>query len=50
MRKSGVAEKYVGVVQDMHESWKTMNRCDRGVGGGAPPRIGSEPLLVCYGD
>ncbi|KAK2889870.1 hypothetical protein Q8A73_018170 [Channa argus] len=55
MRTSGVAEKYVRVVQDMYESCKTVVRCcrcDRGVqgGGGSASRIGFEPLLVCSGD
>ncbi|KAF3698257.1 hypothetical protein EXN66_Car013938 [Channa argus] len=55
MRTSGVAEKYVRVVQDMYESCKTVVRCcrcDRGVqgGGGSASRISSEPLLVCSGD
>ena len=27
MRKCGVVEKYVRVVQDMYDSWKTMVRC-----------------------
>ena len=31
MRKSGVAEKYVRVVQDMYESCKTVVRCAVGV-------------------
>ena len=29
--KSGVAEKYVRVVQDVYEIWKTMVRCAVGV-------------------
>ena len=31
MRKSGIAEKYVGAVQDMYESWETVVRCAVGV-------------------
>ena len=31
MRKSGVAEKYVRVVQDLYESCRTMVRCPVGV-------------------
>ena len=31
MRKSGVAAKYVRVVQDIYESWKTVVRCVVGV-------------------
>ena len=31
MRKSGGAEKYVRVVQDMYESWKIIVRCAVGV-------------------
>ncbi|KAM8881452.1 uncharacterized protein ACB058_001631 [Synchiropus picturatus] len=31
MRKSGVAEKYVGVVQDMYARCETMVRCAAGV-------------------
>ena len=55
MRKSGVAEKYVRVVQDMYEdcnSGEVCCRCDRGVegGGGTASGISSEPLLICYGD
>ncbi|KAK3545942.1 hypothetical protein QTP70_016954, partial [Hemibagrus guttatus] len=49
IRKSGVAEKYVRVVQDMCEVCCTS---DRGVqcGGGTASGIGSEPLPVCYSD
>ncbi|KAK3541761.1 hypothetical protein QTP86_003520 [Hemibagrus guttatus] len=49
MRKSGVAEKYVRVVQD---SGEVCCRSDRGVqsGGGTASGIGSEPLPVCYSD
>ncbi|KAK3525039.1 hypothetical protein QTP86_013475 [Hemibagrus guttatus] len=55
MRKLGVAEKYVRVVQDMYERSRTGEVCcrsDRGVqsGGGTASGIGSEPLPVCYGD
>ncbi|KAK3572520.1 hypothetical protein QTP86_034308 [Hemibagrus guttatus] len=54
MRKSGVAEKYVRVVQDMYERSRTVVRCavDRGVqsGGGTASGIGSEPFPVCYSD
>ncbi|KAK3546181.1 hypothetical protein QTP70_025241 [Hemibagrus guttatus] len=56
MRKSGVAEKYVRVVQDMYErskgSGEVCCRSDRGVqcGGGTASGIGSEPLPVCYSD
>ncbi|KAK3525004.1 hypothetical protein QTP86_012879 [Hemibagrus guttatus] len=47
MRKSGVAEKYVRVVQDMYERSRTVVRC---AGGGTASGIGSEPLHVCYSD
>ncbi|KAK3535304.1 hypothetical protein QTP70_007573 [Hemibagrus guttatus] len=56
MRKSGVAEKYVRVVQDMYERSRTVVRCAVGqteelkCGGGTASGIGSEPLPVCYGD
>ncbi|KAK3561446.1 hypothetical protein QTP86_002827 [Hemibagrus guttatus] len=46
MRKSGVAEKYVRVVQDMYERSRTVVRCGVGTASG----IGSEPLPVCYSD
>ncbi|KAJ8381504.1 hypothetical protein SKAU_G00022820 [Synaphobranchus kaupii] len=48
MRKSGVVEKYVRVVQDMYEG----RVYERGVqgGGGTTSGIGSEPFLVCNGD
>ena len=44
MRKSGLAEKYVRIVQDMYD--------DRGVRveDGTAPMIGFEPLFVCNGD
>ncbi|KAK3530052.1 hypothetical protein QTP86_010789 [Hemibagrus guttatus] len=51
MRKSGVAEKYVRVVQDMYERSRTVVRCAVvQCGGGTASGIGSEPLPVCYGD
>ncbi|KAK3517039.1 hypothetical protein QTP70_033133 [Hemibagrus guttatus] len=54
MRKSGVAEKYVRVVQDMYERSRTVVRCAVGqteeCGGGTASGIGSEPLPVCYSD
>ncbi|KAK3574917.1 hypothetical protein QTP86_018981, partial [Hemibagrus guttatus] len=45
MRKSGVAEKYVRVVQDMYERSRTVQS-----GGGTASGIGSDSLPVCYGD
>ncbi|KAK3543841.1 hypothetical protein QTP70_030074, partial [Hemibagrus guttatus] len=53
MRKSGVAEKYVRVVQDMYERSRTVVRCAVGgvqSGGGTASGIGSEPHPVCYSD
>ncbi|KAK3574795.1 hypothetical protein QTP86_018385 [Hemibagrus guttatus] len=56
MRKSGVAEKYVRVVQDMYERSRTVVRCAVGqteefkVVGGTASGIGSKPLPVCYSD
>ena len=57
MRKSGLAEKYVRIVQDMYDDSTTAVRCavgviDGGVRGesGATSRIGFEPLFVCNGD
>ncbi|KAK3526616.1 hypothetical protein QTP70_030755 [Hemibagrus guttatus] len=55
MRKSGVAEKYVRVVQGMYERSRTVVRSavvQTGVqsGGGTASGIGSEPLPLCYGD
>ena len=57
MRKPGVAEKYVRVVQDMYESCKTVVKSVVGVegvevkgGGETASRISSEPLLVSYVD
>ncbi|KAK3517604.1 hypothetical protein QTP70_012959 [Hemibagrus guttatus] len=53
MRKSGVAEKYVRVVQDMYERSRKVVRCAVGQTeelGGTASEIGSEPLPVCYGD
>ena len=53
MRKSGLAEKYVRIVQDMYNSGEVCSRSDggvRGEGGGAASRIGFEPLFVCNGD
>lgn len=48
MRKSGVAEKYVGVVQDMYEGTVTVvsGRSDGWAqgGGGLTSRIGSQPF------
>ena len=51
MRKSGVAEKYVRVVQDMYKSCNTMARCAVGLtgvqgGDGTASRTSSEPLHV----
>ena len=58
MRKSGLAEKYVRIVQDMYDGSTTAVRCAVGVTevggvrgeGGAASRIGFEPLFVCNGD
>ncbi|KAK3536039.1 hypothetical protein QTP70_025506 [Hemibagrus guttatus] len=56
MRKSGVAEKYVRVVQDMYERSRTVVRCAVGqteefkVEVGLHQGTGFEPLPVCYGD
>ena len=57
MRKSGLAEKYVRIVQDMYDDSTTAVRCavyrsDGGVRGegGAASRIGFEPLFVCNDD
>lgn len=54
MRKSGVADKYVRVVQSMYEDRVTAVCCwsDRWVqgGGGITSRIDSEPFLICSGD
>ena len=35
MRKSGLAEKYVGIVQDMYDDSTTAVRCALGVTGGS---------------
>ena len=54
--KSGLAEKYVRIVQDMYDDSITAVRCAVGVTegvrgeGGTAPRIGFEPLFVCNGD
>ena len=57
MRKSGLAEKYVRIVQDMYDDSTTAvhevcGRSDGGVRGegGAASRIGFEPLFVCNDD
>ena len=56
MRKSGLAEKYVRIVQDMYDDSTTAVRCAVGVTdgvrgeGGAASRIGFEPLFVCNDD
>ena len=57
MRKSGLAEKYVRIVQDMYDDSTTAVRCAVGVTdggvrgeGGAASRIGFEPMFVCNGD
>ena len=52
MRKSGLAEKYVRIVQDMYDGSTTAVRCAVGVRGkgGAASRISFEPLFVCNGD
>ena len=57
MRNSGVAEKYVRIVQDMYDdstcnSNEVCGRSDGGIRGegGAASRIGVEPLFVCDGD
>ena len=52
MRKSGLAEKYVTIVQDMYDGSTTAVRCAVGVRGegGTASRIGFEPLFVCNGD
>ena len=42
MRKSGLAEKYVRIVQDMGSTLR-----GEGGEGGAAPMIGFEPLFVC---
>ena len=49
MRKSGLTEKYVRIVQDMYDDSITAVRCAVGEGGTAP-RIGFEPLFVCNDD
>ena len=50
MRKSGVAEKCVRIVQDMYDmlynSGEECGRSDGGVRGGTAPMIGFEPLFV----
>ena len=47
MRKSGLAEKYVRIVQDMYDDSTTGGvRCE----GWNAPMIGFEPLIVCNGD
>ncbi|KAK3507345.1 hypothetical protein QTP70_014832 [Hemibagrus guttatus] len=45
MRKSGVAEKYVRVVQDMYERSRTVVRCDRGVQSGGGTASSFSPFL-----
>ena len=57
MRKSGLAEKYVRILQYMYDDSTTAVRCAIGVtegfeliGGGAASRIGFDPLFVCNGD
>ena len=57
IRKSGLAEKYVRIVQDMYDDSITAVRCEVGViegfevkVGGTAPRIGFEPLFVGNGD
>ena len=55
MRKSGLAEKYVRIVQYMYDDSTTAVRCAGGVTGvrgkgGAASMIGFEPLFVCNGD
>lgn len=51
-RKSGVAETYVRVVQEICEDCKVVARCNRGVEGGGTnaSEISSEHFLVHYGD
>ena len=54
--KSGLAEKYVIIVQDMYDDSTTAVRCAVGVTEGfevkvgAASRIGFEPLFVCNDD
>ena len=59
MRKSGLAEKYARIVQDMYDGSTTAVRCAVGVtegfevkvgARGAASRIGFEPLFVCIDD
>ena len=56
MRKSGLAEKYVSIVQDMYDDSTTAVRCAVGVTKGFEVKvglhqmIGFEPLFVCSGD
>ena len=56
MIKSGLAEKYVRIVQDMHDGNTTTVRCAVGVTVGfevkvgLTPRIGFGTLCVCNGD
>ena len=56
MTKSGLAEKYERIVQDMYDDSTSAVRCAVGViegvrgEGGTAPGIGFEPSFVCNGD
>ena len=49
MRKSGVAKKYVKVVQDMYESCETMLRCAVGMTEGFKVEVGLHLHLSPFG-
>ena len=49
MRKSGLAEKYVRIVQDMYDGSTTAVRCAVGVTEGFEVKVGL-PLFVCNDD